>query len=1183
MKKRYSAWLTGLLAIVTVVGSIVVAPPNRAEAASAKLSLNTGMVTNESGLGEAWRLVDEQSLAGDPRGGTGGATTSNWQPGWNNALLPAYAYIDLGSNYNVTDIYLRDGPGNADVTFYYGSPGSWTSLFTDPLTGYLTWNAHPVSVTTRYIRVGMTTTSTNFSEIVIYGELSGSDTTAPAAISNLAAPTSGSANVNLTWTAPGDDNATGTASSYDIRYSTSTITSGNWASASQATGEPNPAVAGTSQSFNVTGLTANTTYYFAIRASDEVPNVGALSNVVSKATTAATSAKLSLNAGMVTNESGLGDAGMLVDEQSLAGDPRGGTGGATTFNWQPGWNNALLPAYAYIDLGSNYNVTDIYLRDGPGNANVTFYAGSPGSWTSLFTDPLTGYLTWNAHSVSVTTRYIRVGMATTATNFSEIVIYGASSGGGGSDTTAPAAISNLAAPTSGSANVNLTWTAPGDDNVTGTASSYDIRYSTSTITTGNWASASQATGEPNPAVAGTSQSFNVTGLNPSTTYYFAIRASDEASNVANLSNVVSKATTAAMTSSKIVLNASMLLDEGVIASPAPIVDEQTLAGDPRAGLGGVPTTYWNTTWNTVMYPVSVVIDLGTEYALTDMYFYDRTWGGSATTVSTGTPFDWDFQFTETMNNTPEVWIGRSLNVTTRYIQLKADACCMYFNELVLYGTKVGGDPAAPPTPVAHARPTMDQLIGTNMLNDDPLDKAAAVGFVREYHNWIWDDDDKWTYGTINTGYPGYPNNLHRFNGSYGGPDWNFDAYYDTMKDMGITVSPAIMGSPTWLETAFVNKPVAGNEDPMNPLSYAEHASEMFQFMARYGSTTVADGKLKLASDQQRLSGMNLLKYVENWNEQDNWWGTRDAHFKPYEYAAMTSADYDGHMGALSNVHGVKNADPNAKLVMGGIAYLTVDYLKAIKFWSDFNRGGDVPFDVINVHQYSHDGYGQGNGTIGLSPEADNFKGLMKEFVDYRDQYMPGKEVWVTEFGYDIHPGSIGRAPAIGATSAYDVQADWLVRTYLAAAAAGIDKAAQFMLRDEDTTSSARFSTMGLLTDRASGFQPKLSWYAVYTMKETLTGMRYHDEIASGNPNVMIYRFKSATGNNGAYVLWSPTSNNTTVGNYQLTLAGTPTTASKVTMTAGDTNGVTTPLTISGGKVTLNVSERPVYVLVNDID
>ena len=50
------------------------------------------------------------------------------------------------------------------------------------------------------------------------------------------------------------------------------------------------------------------------------------------------------------------------------------------------------------------------------------------------------------------------------------------------------------------------------------------------------------TGEPAPAVAGTQQTFTVTGLNPSRTYYVAIRATDEASNLAALSNVPSGTT-----------------------------------------------------------------------------------------------------------------------------------------------------------------------------------------------------------------------------------------------------------------------------------------------------------------------------------------------------------------------------------------------------------------------------------------------------------------------------------------------------------------------------------------------------------------------------------------------------------------------------------------------------------------
>ncbi|MFH1612105.1 MAG: fibronectin type III domain-containing protein [bacterium] len=114
------------------------------------------------------------------------------------------------------------------------------------------------------------------------------DTTAPAAVINLAASSPTTDSINLSWTAPGDDNNTGTATTYDVRYSTATIDDGNWASATQATGEPTPSIAGSSESMTVSGLSAEITYYFAIKTSDEVPNTSALSNVPSLATSAIT-------------------------------------------------------------------------------------------------------------------------------------------------------------------------------------------------------------------------------------------------------------------------------------------------------------------------------------------------------------------------------------------------------------------------------------------------------------------------------------------------------------------------------------------------------------------------------------------------------------------------------------------------------------------------------------------------------------------------------------------------------------------------------------------------------------------------------------------------------------------------------------------------------------------------------
>ncbi len=110
------------------------------------------------------------------------------------------------------------------------------------------------------------------------------DTTPPAAIADLSVTTATGTSLALRWTAPGNNGTTGTAASYDIRYSTSPITSANWGSATQTTGEPVPAIAGTVQTFTVTGLAGSQTYYVAMKTTDAAGNVSALSNVATGTT-----------------------------------------------------------------------------------------------------------------------------------------------------------------------------------------------------------------------------------------------------------------------------------------------------------------------------------------------------------------------------------------------------------------------------------------------------------------------------------------------------------------------------------------------------------------------------------------------------------------------------------------------------------------------------------------------------------------------------------------------------------------------------------------------------------------------------------------------------------------------------------------------------------------------------------
>ena len=78
--------------------------------------------------------------------------------------------------------------------------------------------------------------------------------------------------------------------------------------------------------------------------------------------------------------------------------------------------------------------------------------------------------------------------------------------------------------------MEIDWTDTGDDSLTGQATFYSVRRSTSAITTANWASATEiATGAP--GTSGTYESVFNTGLSPcSAHYYYAVRLQDDVGN-----------------------------------------------------------------------------------------------------------------------------------------------------------------------------------------------------------------------------------------------------------------------------------------------------------------------------------------------------------------------------------------------------------------------------------------------------------------------------------------------------------------------------------------------------------------------------------------------------------------------------------------------------------------------------
>ena len=600
----------------------------------------------------------------------------------------------------------------------------------------------------------------------------------------------------------------------------------------------------------------------------------------------------------------------------------------------------------------------------------------------------------------------------------------------------------------------------------------------------------------------------------------------------------------------------MVLNETGLGDPTLLVDEQGSVGDPATGHGLAPQHPFFPGWTAWYYPVQVMIDLGSQCHVTRLFFYNES-GQNDIVLSDGTPTAWK-PHAFTLGGYKN-WQECRLDTDTRYLRITLPHP-MSLPEVVAYGQRLAAVVPLPP-PHHHTTPPMESFLGLNAFIDDPADKIIpAAGFVREYHDWGWDVQG--------------PDGRTRFQPSAaGGGGWFFDDYYRRLTQGGVMVCPAIQGN---LGADANSKPIPEGANAEDPASYAAHAAHLFQYAARYGHRAVPDRWLTLAPGQPRRSGLGLLRDIENWNEPDATWHGRAGYFTPYELAALCSADYDGDRHRLGPGYGVKNADPWMRLVVGGLAGVNLDYLRAMKLWADVHRGGSFPADVLNLHHYCSTGNEQGfqpNGA-GISPEADHLREKLAVIAAWRDRFLPDKALWVTEFGYDTDPRSPLHAPSLGTLSAPQVQAAWLVRSYLALAAAGVDRAAMFMLRDTKSDGGGVFETCGLVTEKGQ-WNSKPSWYYLATLKRHLAGTHFAAEVPSGRADVRIYRFDALAGGGHVYAVWCPTSEDKHVGDYRFPRRLSSATA--ITLADRKPAGVSRPLPIHGGVLTLQVSETPLLL------
>ncbi len=199
--------------------------------------------------------------------------------------------------------------------------------------------------------------------------------------------------------------------------------------------------------------------------------------------------------------------------------------------------------------------------------------------------------------------------------------------------------------------------------------------------------------------------------------------------------------------------------------------------------------------------------------------------------------------------------------------------------------------------------------------------------------------------------------------------------------------------------------------------------------------------------------------------------------------------------------GIREGNPKLK-----IATCNTEAGGSDRYW----KGADIftphlpMIDVLRIHRYAiKDGWPTWKRSY---PEDSTVPYLSKiqDMIDWRDKHAKGREMWVSEFGWDCStqkPDPKGdMAKFITCTD--DEQAMWLVRSYFLFAEMGIDKAFVYFFNDEDKPA---FHACSGIT-RNFKPKPKPSYHAIAWMLKHLANYGFSKAILKSEKDGYLFEF-----------------------------------------------------------------------------
>lgn len=429
----------------------------------------------------------------------------------------------------------------------------------------------------------------------------------------------------------------------------------------------------------------------------------------------------------------------------------------------------------------------------------------------------------------------------------------------------------------------------------------------------------------------------------------------------------------------------------------------------------------------------------------------------------------------------------------------------------------------------HEKPVISDFMGINVHNVEVnMNLLAPVfGLVRDYHTVTWSLPDNDTR-RANFPYSNMEIGWHDRSGMVGHHEGlvNFEEIYRSWNELGFEINASLM---------MVQK---------HPSRWEHLEEDAYNFGKDFASFFGP-------------SNRGLVTSVEIGNEPVPYWDL-DSYKKAFE----------------SMARGIRAGDPELKILTAAAQPGRPDeYSVPLDIYRDHS---DL-YDVIKIHVYAFKQmWPSFERSFPEDPSINNLR-IIENTIRWRDRFAPGKEIWITEFGYDsstktAEPGSEWGQLAVVSDA---VQAQWLVRSLLEFTRLDVQRAYVYWFNDHDEF--AFHASSGIMRLN----RPKDSFWALKQMQETLGAFRFAREVQRQRGNIHVYEFE-----NGNYpeqkiwVAWSPTGETHRTGTNRrrsITMEVPKRPSSIVPMQTTEEAPQPIQFLYNNGILTLEVSESPVYV------